>query len=269
MFHTIAPLKTPFRLLTIIALAASATCSTLHAGEPATKAPKQDKTVVEPAKVSEWEFTIEPYAWLIGMNGTVGVGNLDTHINVSPTKTLQHLDWALFLQGEVRHGKWGLLYDGFFAQLSTQGSPGNFGFANNNVRVQQGFAELAVGYRVLEDQHGFLDIIGGGRYNYIGLKTSANAFGGTVTYVQTSSNVQFPDALIGLRGQLNITSKLYLSAKADIALVSWQANAALGYSFTKNFFVEGGYRFIKTDYNHKITFDVAEQGPFIGLGLKF
>jgi hypothetical protein len=47
-------------------------------------------------------------------------------------------------KGEVRKGKWGILGDGFFAQLSADGdTPGPL-YNNANIKLQQGMVELAL-----------------------------------------------------------------------------------------------------------------------------
>ena len=72
-------------------------------------------------------------------------------------------------KGEVRKGRWGILGDGFFAQLSADGdTPGPL-YNNANIKLQQGMAELALAYRVIDDRRGFPDVYAGARYNYLGI----------------------------------------------------------------------------------------------------
>jgi hypothetical protein len=44
-------------------------------------------------------------------------------VDFSAKDILQHLDWGVFAKGEIRKGRWGILADGFFAQLSASGDP--------------------------------------------------------------------------------------------------------------------------------------------------
>ncbi len=77
-------------------------------------------------------------------------------------------------KGEVRKGKWGILGDGFFAQLSASGdTPGPL-YNNANIKLQQGMVELALAYRIIDDRRGFLDIYAGARYNYFGINIGAS-----------------------------------------------------------------------------------------------
>jgi len=124
-----------------------------------------------------WSFTIEPYLWAMGVSGDVGVKELPPiHARLSPKKILQSLDWGLMGKGEVRNGRWGILGDGLFAQLSASGNLDNRLYNNVNITMQQGFASLAMAYRIIDDRRGFLDLYAGARYNYLGIKinTSVN-----------------------------------------------------------------------------------------------
>jgi hypothetical protein len=77
------------------------------------------------------------------------------------------------VRGEVRKGRWGLLADGLFAQLSAGGDlPASF-YSNTNIKIQQGMASLALAFRLIDDRRGFVDIYAGARYNYMGINISA------------------------------------------------------------------------------------------------
>ena len=108
------------------------------------------------------------------MDGTVGVKGFDTHVDYNPLTVVKHLDWGIMAKGEVRKGKWGILGDGFFAQLSASGdTPGPL-YNNANIKLQQGMVELALAYRIIDDRRGFLDIYAGARYNYFGIDIGAS-----------------------------------------------------------------------------------------------
>ena len=121
-----------------------------------------------------WSFILEPYGWALGIDGTVGVGRFSSDVNVNSIDVLKHIDWFIFMKGEVRKGKWGVFADGFFAQLSAEGSPPGPLYDNVNLKVQQGMAELGIAYRVIDDRRGFVDAYVGARYNYLGLSLGAS-----------------------------------------------------------------------------------------------
>ena len=121
-----------------------------------------------------WSFVLEPYLWAMGIDGTFGVKGFDTHVDFSAINVVKHLDWGIMAKGEVRKGKWGILGDGFFAQLSADGDPPGPLYDNVNVKLQQGMAQLALAYRIIDDRRGFLDIYAGARYNYLGTTLEGN-----------------------------------------------------------------------------------------------
>lgn len=128
-----------------------------------------------PGKESPWSFTLEPYGWLPGLTGDVGVKGLPaSHIDFKPKTLLQNLRWGAFLKGEARHGRWGLLGDGMFVDLQADaGTPGSL-YKSSTLTVQQGLAQFALAYRVWEDHRGYVDLYVGARYNYLGLKLGAD-----------------------------------------------------------------------------------------------
>jgi hypothetical protein len=121
-----------------------------------------------------WSFILEPYLWGLGVDGTVGDKGLDTHVDYNPLTVVKHLDWGIMAKGEVRKGKWGILGDGFFAQLSASGDPPGPLYESAHIKLQQGMVELALAYRIIDDRRGFLDIYAGARYNYFGLDVDAS-----------------------------------------------------------------------------------------------
>lgn len=117
-----------------------------------------------------WTFVLEPYVWATGLQGKSAVKGLPAaNVSFSPKTVLQNLDWGIFARGEVRKGRWGVIADGFFAQLSGSQDPDGKFYSSANLVVQQSMVELALAYRVLESRFGFVDLYAGARYNYIGL----------------------------------------------------------------------------------------------------
>ena len=121
-----------------------------------------------------WSFIIEPYLWGLGVDGTVGVKRFDSHVDYNPLTVVKHLDWGIMAEGEVRKGKWGILGDGFFAQLSASGDPPGPLYHHAKIKLQQGMVELALAYRIIDDRRGFVDIYAGARYNYFGINVDAS-----------------------------------------------------------------------------------------------
>lgn len=91
-----------------------------------------------------------------------------------------------------------------------------------------------------------------------------------------SGNRQWVDPIIGIRAQWNLTRQLFLAAYADIggfgvsSELTYQLQGTLGVNLSRQVFVEAGWRYLNTDYTSGgFTYDVAQSGAFMGLGLKF
>lgn len=157
--------------------------SAAHAGSDKSFSPvdlsapvENTSAVIVPGRDSNgWSFTLEPYLWAMGTSGKVGVNGLPpVQVDYSAKTILQHLDWGIMGRGEVRKGRWGLLADGLFAQLSAGGNlPATF-YTNTSIKIQQGMASLALAYRLIDDRRGFLDVYAGARYNYMGINVTSS-----------------------------------------------------------------------------------------------
>jgi hypothetical protein len=126
-----------------------------------------------PPSDSPWEFRIEPYAWLTGLTGDISKGPLTLGIDQGFTDIVSDLKMAAALQMEVRKGRWGILADGFYANLGTSAETRSELYGEGSVGVKEYVGELAVAYRVYEGPNSFVDLYGGFRYNNLTLDLSA------------------------------------------------------------------------------------------------
>ena len=146
--------------------------SPLTAGE--TTSAKTPVAVAPQSPADAWSFTIRPYGWMTGLDGSTRVGPLATDVDVDFAEVFEHLDMAFFLQAEARRGRVGILFDGFFAELSGDGNPPGALYEAADFSLQQTYAEIALAYRLLEGRAGFLDVFAGVRYNSIDLELNAD-----------------------------------------------------------------------------------------------
>ncbi len=122
-----------------------------------------------------WSFSLEPYVWVMGLSGNLGIKGLPpASMSFNSRTVLQSLDWGIFARGEVRKGRWGLLADGYYAALSNTLDFQNKLYDSADIAVQQSIVSLALAYRIVDDSRGYLDIYAGARYNYLGTQASAS-----------------------------------------------------------------------------------------------
>ena len=87
------------------------------------------------------------------------------------------------------------------------------------------------------------------------------------------------DPVIGLRGRLNLTKAIYLTAETDVggfgigSDIAVQAYAALGCHLTRNIYSEIGYRYLYDDFRDEgasdFLYQVSLHGAQISVGLTF
>jgi len=132
--------------------------------------PKTPFELVPGKDPNGWGFAVEPYLWLTGLQGRTGVDSLPPiNIGFNARTVLQHLDWGIMSKAEVRKGRWGLIADGFYAELSGSGTSEGPLYKSGDLVLQQAFVSLALAYRIIDDRRGYLDFYAGARYNYLGI----------------------------------------------------------------------------------------------------
>lgn len=246
----------------------------LHAGE-------MSVNPIEPAPVTEesgWEFRIEPYAWLTALEGESGILGQTAPLDAGFDDILDVLDFAAALQLEARNGRWGVILDGFYADLSQSFTPPTGLHTNGEFELQQFIGELYAAYRIAEKPCGcFLDAYAGLRYNYNSIDLTADAFNPSIDKnIDASASKDWVDPIIGLRGQWSINEKWFVAGKGDIggfdvsSELTWSLQATVGYNFTDKVFAELGYRILDTDYvDGGFTYDIEQAGLYTGLSIRF
>src|SRR4029453_16752215 len=98
---------------------------------------------------SEDKFTFEvtPYLWAAGINGDIAVGTvrgggIDVDVDASFSDIFQELDMAFMGMVEGRYGRWGLLLDAVYMQLSDNETTRD-GLASAKFKLEQQLYSLA------------------------------------------------------------------------------------------------------------------------------
>ncbi|MGK6316459.1 hypothetical protein [Neorhizobium sp. DT-125] len=223
---------------------------------------------------SGWTLTFAPYFWAAGLTGDLGVFGLPTvHADASFGDIWDHLDFAAMAMGEARNGPYSVFADIIYTDLSGNAATPRGILADEAEVDSKTFAGLlGVGYSVLRNESGYLDVVGGVRV--WSADTTISLSGGILDGVEESDGATWVDALVGVRGVHAITPNVFLSAWGLVggggADLDWDVAAAIGYKFNDRISATVGYRALGVDYNNDgFEFDVVEQGPMLGLLVKF
>jgi hypothetical protein len=138
--------------------------------------PEEAKVVEQPSvKTTEpWQIRVGGPGWLAGVSGTTGFHGINSNINVSVGQILRHINVIYSLGGEVRRGRFGVLGDLLY--LNAQAGADATGLVSKlDLGLQQFLGEFFASYRVIEGPRGWLDLLAGFRYTYLGEQVGLQA----------------------------------------------------------------------------------------------
>ena len=228
----------------------------------------------------KWQFTVAPYAWLIGLHGDVTVDGTKSSVDMDFGELLDDVDFAGQLHGEAWKGDLGLFLDGTWIKLTTDESLGPIEI---DVDMKIGIVEAGAFYRVYEmplgeegvpdDRKLVVQLLAGGRYWY--LKSELDT--GPVEFDESKDWV---DPIVGARLITDITDRARVSLRMDIggfgigsaSEFAFNASALFGYQLTERWTLTGGYRVMDLDYgsgSDAFQADLTFYGPIFGVGYRF
>jgi len=224
-----------------------------------------------------WQFIFTPYLWAIGFQGSTRIGQTlpDVSVDVPFQSMTSHLDMAAMGAFEARKGRWGIVFDGVYGDISADSQPilnGALGTAQADFK--QTMLELALAYRPLEDQEAYLDVLLGARYINLDAKLSLFPSELLPAGAAQSKTTSWTDGFLGLRGKVMFPQHWWLGVYADVgsggSKLSYQGLAAVGVDFSKTFGMSFGYRYLHEDYSTSdFLYDIGIGGLFVGFGISF
>ena len=254
----------------VAAGAADAGAGNEHHG-PTAKATSATPQTTAP---DEWQFQVSPYFWLASLHGTAGVGNLTTQVDESFSDVFHSLDFALMGFFEARKGRLVILTDLEYVAVSDdKATPGPL-FSDVNAKFKQFIFDPEVGYRVFENpaKGQFIDVLGGIRVWHVSTELDFGA--GILPATQVEGSRNWVDAVVGLRGKMALSEKLFVTGKFDLggggSKFTWQFFGGGGYNVNPKVALIFGYRVLDVNYDkNNFLYDLNQRGPIMGLGFKF
>jgi hypothetical protein len=159
---------------------------------------QEEAKVVEqpPVKTIEpWEITVEGPGWLAGVSGHTGFHGVNPYV------------------GEVRRDRFGV--QGGLLYLNAQAGTDTSGLVSKvDLSLQQFIGQFFGSYRIIEGPRGWLDLLAGFRYTYlgeqVGLQANNMAIDGASTQLvnQFAQQVATPGSDLRMLIQQNIVDKL-------------------------------------------------------------
>jgi len=222
-----------------------------------------------------WHLTGELYLWGASISGTTRIGG---DIDVGIDDLLDNLDFAMMGGLEARKGKWSLIGDVIYLDVSADksGSLTDLGLATvtADVGVEGWVSNLLAGYNLANTETASADVVFGARYLDVDAKLNISV----TSPVQTpgldfSGGVDSWDGVVGLRGGIGLSKSFYIPYYVDVgtgqADFTWQAILGIGYQ-PKWGEITLAYRHIEWEFDSdSIINDISLSGPGISFRYNF
>jgi opacity protein-like surface antigen len=255
------------------------------------------------------EIRIGIPGWMAGVSGNSGVRGVVASPDVSFDQILRHLTHVpLALSVDVRYQRWEFFGDGLYMEVGASATLPGLLFTNANIHLKTGFAEGFVGYRLINCDKAALSLFAGARYSYQGGDLSIFDNGdarlvilrrllGIRQKLDFSDSTGWVDPVIGARGKVKLWKAISLYAEGDVGgfdansgsafelrtqgrtIVresvdssdwSYQVQGGLEFQFSRWFWLQVGWRYLKYDYNQGgFTNKTALNGPQVQGGINF
>lgn len=239
-------------------------------------APAKARDANSTASPDGWSFGFAPYLWASGLEGDVATlppappANVDAGFD----DILDNLDIAFMGIGEVRKGRFALVADLIYIDLSNDASTPGPLFSGADLETQAFIGTFQGSYRVIQRDRGYLDVLAGARVWSVNTELSLGA--GLLPARDIDETETWVDPVIGLQARLNLGSGFHVTTMGNIggfgvgSDLTWDAFAALGYRVNDWFAPIVGYRHLSVDFDEDdFLFDVEMSGPVIGGVIRF
>lgn len=228
----------------------------------------------------DWNYRTTLYGWATGLASTVDTpqGEIETEIEFEDV--LDDLDFAVFGAFEANKGRWSVVFDAMYADLTTDlntpldGAP----FSRGEVETQLVMLTSYGMYSVVDDDKTSLQVGGGVRYFNTTIDTSLIGQGAAPD-VAFSVDGDWVDLVLAARLTQSFTEKWYGVGYADIggfgigdesSDLTWQGFAGVGYRFNETWATTGGYRYLSIERELSGQETTTEiYGPYLGLQISF
>lgn len=225
------------------------------------------------------------YGFMSGIKGDMKIGIVTVDVDASFSDIVENLDMGFMGFVENRRGKWSLIADVFYVDLSTDKTiaPDTDLPVTLNVGLKQLLTEAFLGYRFFDrnfrNSRFGIDLLGGARYNRIevdlGVQTDLPEPPGPFS---RNPSKEWVDGVVGLRAQYEHSNGWGISGLADIGKGSdsttYQLIGLVNYRFKNNVRLFGGFRQYSFDYESdsgafRFGLDADYSGPLMGVSYRF
>ena len=231
-------------------------------------------TSSSPAPSPEWEFAVTPYLFTAGLSGVVGARGRSVTLDADFGGVLSRLDFGFMGTFEARKGNFVFFSDSVYIKLSNdRDTPGSL-FSNVRTESKLFIVDPEVGYRVVNLERGFIDLLAGIRIWH--LKNGITLGAGRLPQVDVSESKNWADPVVGARGIYSLSPRLYLTGKFDVggfdvgSHATGQLFGGVGINVKPRLALIGGYRYLAVNYESDgFIYNTNMHGPIFGAKFRF
>ena len=232
---------------------------------------------LQPASAqSESSWSNQGLIYLLGptLDGTSGIGPIDTDVDMSASDVFETLDGAFLGMYRGEGERWGVMIDVVYMDLKAEGA-GDGGAFSGEVEVEQTTAIASATYRLSPSTQ----LMAGALYNDVSAGISLK--GPTDRIREQSAGDDWVDPIVGAlfetpigAGNWSFTGSAQIGGfgvGADLVTI---LTGSFSYRFNNWSSIDIGYRYLDFDYEdgdglERFKFDMKEHGPAIGWRFDF
>lgn len=181
----------------------------IFAAQLATAQPVPSATTSPTSLQDEWNFSITPYLWGMGVRGSLSHNNVSKPVKVTLGDLLSDLKFLAMLTAEARTPQYGLYLDALYGDLgkSVAKVVGRADL-NANVSAQLSMITLAPNFRLYSSKTSHVDGLIGARYLGLNTKTTVSDSALNVSN-QYKITENLTTAVAGVKGRFNLGDSNY------------------------------------------------------------
>ncbi len=232
----------------------------------------------------DWQYKAAIYLWGASIGGDTTVQSdaqdaiSQADLGISFDNLLDNLDMAFMGSFEARKGKWSIITDLLYLDISA-GNRNKIGLPTEppirlNTRTKLDLSgwvlQAAGGYNLISDERSSFDVLVGARYFELDTGFSADlSLLNREREYKASASGSVLDAFIGMKGSYalapNWTVLYYADLGAGQSDFTWQANGGISYKATKHVDVALTYRHLEWDIGGDGLDNMNFSGPLLGV----
>jgi hypothetical protein len=217
-----------------------------------------------------WEFTIAPYLWAAGMDGSLTVADIEAAVDVPFDTIMSNLDFAFMGHFDMQNERWALSSDLIFVDLEDSE---DVALGTGTSSVEETLLEVFGGYRVSPA----VTLLVGARWVDL---SSGLQYSGPVLQGSVDASKSWIDPFVGAHVVAPLSQLWWLGVHGDVggfgvgSELAWQAYADIGWKASELVSVILGYRVIDMDYEdgsglEYFHYDLQIAGPQLGVAFRF